>query len=75
MWNWLNENKEWLFQGAAILIPIAAISGIWAILRSRRNRSEKEGINQRQSSGDKSTNIQAGHDVSIRSPKESRDDA
>lgn len=65
MWSWLNENREWLFQGAAVLIPIAIISGIWAVARSRRQESTQRKVRQQQRSGSKSTNIQAAGDVSI----------
>jgi hypothetical protein len=48
---WLYENKEWVFGGIGAAIITAIIH--------RRSQS------QRQRSGDKSTNIQAGRDVNM----------
>lgn len=52
---WILENKEWLFSGIAIAIPLAIIS--W-LTSSRRNK-------QIQKSGDNSTNIQIGGNFKI----------
>lgn len=52
---WIVENKEWLFSGVAIAIPLAII-GWWFSDR---------GGKQVQTGGDKSTNIQVGRDVKI----------
>jgi len=52
MWQWIVDNKEWLFQGALVVIPVAIIG--W-IIGSRRL-----GIRQRQRGGRNSTNIQIG---------------
>ncbi|MDD2750107.1 hypothetical protein [Acidithiobacillus sp.] len=52
---WLAENKEWLFSGVAIAIPLAIIGWLFS---SRGNK-------QVQSGGDKSTNIQVGRDLKI----------
>lgn len=54
--NWLNENKDWLFSGLLVAIPLAVIG--WFIA-SRANN------NQSQKSGDNSTNIQAGGNITI----------
>ncbi len=52
---WILVNKDWLFSGAAIAVPIAFIG--WFI-SARRNK-------QIQKSGDKSTNIQVGGNFRI----------
>ena len=57
---WILENKEWLFSGAAIAIPLAIIG--WFI-SSRRNKQTQKG-------GDNSNNIQVGGSFKIDSGKE-----
>ena len=49
---WLAENKDWLFSGVAIALPLAIVG--WFI-SSRKNRQSQKG-------GDNSTNIQVGGD-------------
>ncbi|WP_424687935.1 hypothetical protein [Halarcobacter ebronensis] len=56
---WILENKEWLFSGIAIAIPIAIIG--WFI--------SKKVIKQNQKSGDNSTNIQVGGNLEVGSKK------
>lgn len=58
---WIIENKEWLFSGIAVAIPIA----FWGrILSSRSSQQFQRG-------GQNSTNIQVGGSVKI---KENKDD-
>jgi hypothetical protein len=57
MVEWIIENKTWLFSGLAVAIPLAIIG--W-ILSRHRNKTV-----QKQKSGSRSVNIQAGRDVSI----------
>jgi hypothetical protein len=52
---WILANKEWLFSGAAIAVPLAIIGWLFS---SRANK-------QIQKSGDNSTNIQVGGDFKI----------
>jgi hypothetical protein len=52
---WITENKDWLFSGIAIAIPLAIIG--WFI-SSRRNKQFQKG-------GDNSTNIQVGGNSKI----------
>lgn len=52
---WIAENKDWLFSGVAIAIPIAIIG--W-LISSRRNKQVQKG-------GDNSTNIQVGGNLSL----------
>jgi hypothetical protein len=59
---WILENKEWLFSGIAIAIPLAIIS--WLTSR-RRNK-------QIQKSGDNSTNIQIGGNFKIGGNKDDK---
>lgn len=53
--NWIIENKEWLFSGIAITIPLTIIS--WLI--------SSRGKKQVQKGGDGSTNIQVGGDFKV----------
>jgi hypothetical protein len=52
---WITENKDWLFSGVAIAIPLAIIG--WFI-SSRRNKQVQKG-------GENSTNIQVGGNLNI----------
>ncbi len=53
--DWIIDNKEWLFGGILIAVPLAIFG--W-ILSARKST-------QRQKSGDRSTNIQVGNSVKI----------
>ncbi len=52
---WIIENKDWLFSGIAIAIPLAIIG--WLI---HKNKSK-----QIQKSGNNSTNVQVGKNINI----------
>jgi len=52
---WIAENKDWLFSGVAIALPLAIIG--W-IISSRKNKQVQKG-------GDNSTNIQVGGSLKI----------
>lgn len=53
--DWIIQNKEWLFSGIAIAIPLAAIGWFFS-----------KGYNQQvQKSGKNSTNIQVGRNFSV----------
>lgn len=52
---WIAENKDWLFSGVAIALPLAIVG--W-LTSSRKNKQVQKG-------GDHSTNIQAGGDLKI----------
>lgn len=52
---WIMENKEWLFSGIAIAIPLSIVGWI----------TSKNGNKQVQKSGKNSTNIQVGGDFKI----------
>lgn len=54
--NWIIANKEWLFSGIAIVVPIAILG--W-ILCTRN-------IKQVQKSGKNSKNIQAGGNITFK---------
>ena len=47
---WILANKDWLFSGVAIALPLAIIGWVFS---SRKNRQVQKG-------GDNSTNIQIG---------------
>ncbi|MDO8263523.1 MAG: hypothetical protein Q7T21_09870 [Gallionella sp.] len=55
--NWIISNKEWLFGGIAIAVPLAILGWFFSA------KSNK----QVQKSGSNSTNIQVGGNVSIKS--------
>lgn len=57
---WIVENKEWLFSGIAIAIPLAIIG--WII--------SKKGNKQNQKGGNGSTNIQVGGNFEIGNKKD-----
>lgn len=52
---WIIKNKDWLFSGVAIAIPLAIIGWLFT---SQGNRQIQKG-------GDKSTNIQVGGNLKI----------
>lgn len=54
--NWLITNKEWLFSGIAITIPLAII-GFFL---------NKNPPKQNQNLGNKSTGYQSGRDINIK---------
>jgi hypothetical protein len=57
MFDWILQNKEWLFSGLGLVVIGWFIT--WLI-----NRNKKTG--QLQKSGKNSTNIQAGNDINIK---------
>lgn len=57
---WITENKDWLFSGVAIAIPLAIIG--W-LISSRRNKQVQKG-------GNNSTNIQVGGSLSLGGKKD-----
>ena len=58
MIEWIIENKNWLFSGLAVAVPIAIIG--WIISRHKKKAVLK------QRSGSHSINIQAGKNVNLR---------
>jgi hypothetical protein len=54
--DWIVANKEWLFSGLLVAVPIALLG--W-LIGSRRKRS------QTQKAGDHSVNIQVGGNVDV----------
>jgi hypothetical protein len=70
MLEWISQNKDWLFEGLGVATPIAVIGGLFALWKLRKNK-RKEAVTEgpppglTQSSGDKSTNYQAGRDMVI----------
>jgi len=57
---WITENKDWLFSGIAIAIPLAILG--WSF-SSRKNK-------QIQKSGDNSTNVQVGGNLELGNKKD-----
>ena len=62
---WVLDNKEWIFGGAGV----ALVSGVIALLRRRQS-----GLNQNQTSGANSTNVQAGRDINVNGRTSQSDD-
>lgn len=60
---WVIDNKEWLFSG----VGVAIIIGIVGLIFKKTYASSTQTIR----SGERSTNIQVGRDVSITAKKES----
>ena len=58
--DWIIANKNWLFSGVAIAVPLALLG--WFIA-SRKNKQVQKG-------GKNSRNIQVGGDLNINSRKE-----
>lgn len=59
---WIAENRDWLFSGAAIALPLAIIG--W-LISSRKNKQIQKG-------GDNSTNIQVGGNLEVGSSKDDK---
>lgn len=53
--HWIIANKEWLFGGAAVAIPLAVIG--WIFFRNKASQTQK--------SGRDSINVQVGGDLRI----------
>lgn len=57
--NWVIANKDWLFSGAAVALPLSVIG--WFFF-NRKNKQVQKG-------GDNSTNIQVGGSLNIGNKK------
>ncbi len=57
---WITENRDWLFSGVAIALPLAIIGWIFS---SRKNKQVQKG-------GDNSTNIQVGGNLNMGESKD-----
>lgn len=55
--DWLLSNKEWLFSGIFVALPLAVLGWLFSKRTSSRSQNQK--------SGALSTNIQAGGDVNV----------
>lgn len=62
---WIIDNKEWLFSG----IGLAVVAWVGRLIFKKTYASSTQTI----SSGDSSTNVQAGRDVSIGTKKKEND--
>lgn len=60
---WVLNNKEWLFSGIAIAIPLAIIG--WFI-SSKKNKQVQKG-------GDNSANFQVGGNITINERSDKKD--
>ncbi len=72
---WLADNKEWLFQGAAVIIPLTLAGWAFSWWKKRKAsqaiQSPTKHVSQSQTAGDRSTNYQAGGNIRIERPDES----
>lgn len=59
---WINNNKDWLFSGIAVAIPLAIIGWIFSANKNK----------QVQKSGNNSTNIQVGGNINVNSRGEKK---
>lgn len=55
--DWIIANKEWLFSGLLVGVPIALVGWLFARRRSR--------FSQNQKAGDGSVNIQVGGNIDL----------
>lgn len=62
---WVIDNKEWLFSGVGVVVVV----WIGRLIFKKRYTSSTQTIR----SGDSSTNVQAGRDVSIGTKKKGND--
>lgn len=70
MLDWIYNNREWLFDGAGILIMSFILKKI--LFKGSEQSSGTERIKQIQKSGKNSTNIQSGHDLTINLSRENK---
>ncbi|MGB9939640.1 hypothetical protein [Methanosarcina sp.] len=70
MLDWIYNNREWLFDGAGILIISFFLKKI--LFKESEQSSGTERIKQIQKSGKNSTNIQSGHDMTINLSRENK---
>jgi hypothetical protein len=62
IWDWIVENKVWVFSGAGIAI----IGGIFTLIKWLLNKNKRDStVNQSQKSGKNSINIQVVGDLTI----------
>lgn len=60
--SWIVSNKEWLFQG----LGVSVIAGLALLARHLVGRTtDTPSAQQSQTGGSRSTNIQAGRDISV----------
>lgn len=66
MLDWINNNKEWLFDGIGVLFVSFILAIIGKFLFTEKGKSlGMRHTKQIQNSGNNSTNIQSGKDITI----------
>jgi len=70
MFDWIYNNREWLFDGTGILIISFILKKI--LFKESKQSSGTKRIKQTQKSGKNSTNIQSGHDITINLPRKNK---
>lgn len=63
MKEWIIENKEWLFSGVLITIPITLIG--WYISRKKKKNKTDNNLKMSQKSGNNSINLQSGNSIEV----------
>ena len=61
MIEWIIKNKEWLFSGLLVGIPIALVGWFFSRRPSRQSQIQK--------AGDNSTNVQVGGNIEVKKGK------
>lgn len=56
--DWIIANKEWLFSGLLVAVPIALLGWLFAARYKKRSQTQR--------SGDNSVNIQVGGNIDLR---------
>ena len=67
IYDWISRNYEWVFSGLGVLV----VGGLVRFLSGRKRRGGK--LQQKQTSGDGSLNIQAGRDVTFSARSSDKD--
>ena len=68
--SWLESNKEWLFSGVLVAVPLAIIG--WLVSKKRREGAQNK-ISQKQKSGDHSYNLQVGGNLEYKETSKSNE--
>lgn len=68
--SWLESNKEWLFSGVLVAVPLAIVG--WLVSKKKRKSSQKN-ISQKQKSGDHSYNLQVGGNLEFKETSKSNE--
>ena len=68
--SWLQSNKEWLFSGVLVAVPLAIVG--WLVAKKQKESSQKK-VSQKQKSGDHSYNLQVGGNLEFNETSKSNE--